>query len=778
MLNQLRLSKKVPMLVVGAAALVGIGIGTASYLTSVDSIHALTEQRLAAAAKVGITETTDYLHVIEHELRLIAEHPGTVVAVKEFAEAWKAIEAETDDPVKLMQDAYIENNPNPTGEKHLLDKGSSHVAYDALHAKYHPWFRELQQVEGYYDVFLFDTEGNLVYSVFKELDYATNFKANGGQWASSDLGKVYREVMELKGHEAFAFADFAPYGPSYDAPASFMAHGIHDKDGNTVGVLAFQMPVDRINALMAHDLGLGKSGELIFVGADGYLRNDSSSTADKNDILATKIDSPILDEAFAKGNGFGYGRLFRDEDMVIDAASFEFHGNKFAVVAMQSLEESEIPVVAIRNQMLLAGGLMLALAAVAGLFAARTVTRPINEIVGAMGQLADGKHDLELDQSERLDEIGDMIRCVKVFRENAIERVALEEASQLERDKERQRQAHMETVIASFRGAMTERLATVSEQMGVMRSSSEMLNTLAENASGQAGTASNSSESASNNVATVASATEEMSASVQEVAHQTHSTSEIVMQTVEATENTNRNVSDLSKAADRVGSIVNLIRDIAEQTNLLALNATIEAARAGDAGRGFAVVASEVKALAEQTSKATDEISTQISGIQGSVKDAADAIGDITSKVNEIRSLTTVVSSAVEEQHAATQEIAQSAKSASDSTQNSSHSIIAVTEAIEKTSKEADMVNSASDLVSEASQQLAKDVERFLLDVVQETEDRREAMRIQGGPAVKVIDSDGKLHPGKLNDLSTHGAQLVCARGVYGWSARHYSVCG
>ncbi|MEO9528915.1 methyl-accepting chemotaxis protein [Roseibium sp.] len=765
MFSKMRLSKKIPTLVIGAAAVVGVGIGFSSYLTTVDGVEQLTRDRLKTAATTSVEETLFYLHTIESELILAAESPGTVVAVKEFSAAWDAIGSSGQEPEAALQAAYITDNPHPIGEKHLLDRSETGSAYDDVHALYHPWFRKMQQDSGYYDVFLFDTEGNLIYSVFKELDYATNFSAGGGKWANTDLGEVYRKAMAITSHDDVAFEDFAPYGPSADAPASFVAHPIRMKD-KTYGVLAFQMPVDVINEMMSHVRGLGETGELALIGEDRLMRNNSGKIAGQTDILVTKLESPVIDKAFEDGLAFGYDTLNGTEKLDVEAAKFDYHGSTFAIVASQSYAEAFQAVVDIRNRMLITGLVLLGIAAVVGVFVARTITVPINGLVDSMKRLATGDTNVDVDGGARGDEIGDMFQTVAVFKENAIQRNQLEEGARIERDKERQRQGYMETLIADFKMTMSERLSTVSDQMNLMRGAATTLEEIAGNASIEAGQAGSAAVSASENVAAVAAATEEMTATVQEIANQTESTAKIVAEAVQAAETTNQDVKTLSDAAEHIGSVVNLIRDIAEQTNLLALNATIEAARAGDAGKGFAVVASEVKQLAEQTSKATDEISGRISGIQTSVKDAAGSIDHIAHKVSEIKELTSSVAGAIEEQRSANQEIARSAKSASDSTGNAATSISSVSGAVQQTSAEVGSVNSASDLVSAASATLTEEVEKFLQGVTHDVEDRRSAQRKIISEDVTILTPHGRPHKAMLVDVSTTGAQIQNMSGL------------
>jgi methyl-accepting chemotaxis protein len=433
----------------------------------------------------------------------------------------------------------------------------------------------------------------------------------------------------------------------------------------------------------------------------------------------------------------------------------------YAVPVFEGAQEATEPVLAMRNQMLVIVLSLLAVAAVAGVIGARYVIKPINGIAEAMKAMAAGQSEVELVGLDRQDVVGEMSRTVSVFRENAVARAKLERITQGERDRERRRQSHLENVIANFKTCMSDRLEMVASQMDLMRQSSSTLDELADKSFQQSTDAGSSSSTASESVTSVAAATEELTATVQEIATQTEQTNSLVNQTVEETEDTSRNITALSEAAERIGSVVSLIREIAEQTNLLALNATIEAARAGEMGRGFAVVASEVKQLAEQTAKATDEISGQIGEVQGSVRKAVSSIGNIGRKVGEVRSLTTVVASAVEEQHATTQDIAMSAQNAASGTGAAAKNMSDVAMAIQQTRGEAGTVNTATFMVADTSKGLASDVETFLNAVTEDVDDRRRSLRVPGERAIQVECSDGCVQEALLIDISVSGAQVA-----------------
>ena len=387
------------------------------------------------------------------------------------------------------------------------------------------------------------------------------------------------------------------------------------------------------------------------------------------------------------------------------------------------------------------------------------ILRSLHRITDVMRSLASGTTDVELQDLEDDTEIGDMARAIVIFRENAVERFRLESESHTERDRERHRQVFIEELIGKFRQSIEDAITAIHGQTNAMHDTAMNLSNVAKSANDEAGTAENASAGASDNVQAVASATEELVTSVQEISSQVRHTSSMVAKATETALETDRDVSSLAEAAEKIGAVISIIRDIADQTNLLALNATIEAARAGEAGKGFAVVASEVKGLANQTSKATEEISSQIAGIQGSTENAVEAIRAIASTVEEINTVTATIASAVDEQESATQEIARSIQMASDGTQLAVQNARGVAQTIHKTENEAISVQSASDLLAETAERMANVVEGFLNDVSQDVNERRESLRVKMRQVV-IIQASGRRLNGQMVDISETGCQI------------------
>jgi methyl-accepting chemotaxis protein len=349
---------------------------------------------------------------------------------------------------------------------------------------------------------------------------------------------------------------------------------------------------------------------------------------------------------------------------------------------------------------------------------ARRITGPLHRMSDAMNALAGGRLDVLVPGIGRSDEIGEMADAVEIFKSNAVARQALEaEQKDAEARAVAQRRADMHRMASDFESAIGEIVETVSQASSQLESSAGSLSTTAERSEELATTVAAASEAASTNVQSVASATEEMASSVTEISRQVQDSARMASEAVGQARSTTDRVSELSKAATRIGDVVELINTIAAQTNLLALNATIEAARAGEAGRGFAVVASEVKALAEQTSKATGEIGQQISGIQAATQESVNAIKTISGTIERLFEVSSAIAAAVEEQGAATQEIARNVQQAARGTEQVSCNITDVQRSASQTESASSEVLSAAKALSGDSNRLRHEVSKFLNSV-------------------------------------------------------------
>jgi len=365
----------------------------------------------------------------------------------------------------------------------------------------------------------------------------------------------------------------------------------------------------------------------------------------------------------------------------------------------------------------LAIGLSVALLLIgACVFSVITIARPMVALTRAMKELADGNFAMVLPGLGRKDEIGDVAAAVEGFKIKAEQRAREETETKTRQDEIAAggRKAEMRRLAESFEAAVGQIVDAVSSASTELEASATTLTSVAGHAQSLTATVAAASEQASANVQSVASATEELSSSIGEIGRQVHESARIAGDAVGQARATTERVSQLSKAATRIGDVVELINTIAGQTNLLALNATIEAARAGEAGRGFAVVASEVKALAEQTAKATGEIGQQISGIQQATQESVGAIQEISNTIEKLSGISSTIAAAVEEQGAATQEISRSVQQAAQGTQQVSTNIADVQRGAGETGSASSQVLSAAQSLSGDSNRLKLEVDKFL----------------------------------------------------------------
>ena len=354
-------------------------------------------------------------------------------------------------------------------------------------------------------------------------------------------------------------------------------------------------------------------------------------------------------------------------------------------------------------------------ALLAALFGWRGISRPIEGMTAAMGRLAAGDATLDVPGRGRRDEIGAMSAAVQVFKDNLIRARALEQESALARaGAEAQRKAAARDMADAFQRAVGGVVGGLSAAATELQATAQQMTATAAQTAAQSGSVAAAAEEAASNVGTVAAAAEELGASVQEIGRQVDGSASLAQAAVGEAGQTAILVRDLSDAAARIGDVVAMIATIAGQTNLLALNATIEAARAGEAGRGFAVVAAEVKELANQTARATEEITGQIGRIQASTGQAVAAIDGIAGRIREMSGVATGIAAAVEEQGAATQEIVRNVAQAATGAGAVTANIAGVASAAEETGAAASQVLASATELSRQSEQLGAEVARFL----------------------------------------------------------------
>jgi methyl-accepting chemotaxis protein len=363
----------------------------------------------------------------------------------------------------------------------------------------------------------------------------------------------------------------------------------------------------------------------------------------------------------------------------------------------------------------------LIIGAVSGGFAwliGRSISRPLGQLGARMRALADGALEGDIPGIERGDEVGAMAATVQIFKDNAVRIRGLEK---LDADTQArtaaERRAAMENIASDFERSVKGIVSTVATAAAGMQTTAQSMTATASDASARAATVGAASDSASNNVGTVAAAAEELSGSVTEISRQVTRSTEIANKAVGDAERTNATVKALSTGAEKIGEVVKLIHSIAAQTNLLALNATIEAARAGESGRGFAVVASEVKALANQTAKATEEISAQVSAMQASTSEAVHSIGGITETIAQMSEITGSIATSIEQQGDATREIARNIQSVAAGSSEISAHIGGVTTAAAATGLAASDVLSNARELDNQSGILRQAVDEFLVKV-------------------------------------------------------------
>ncbi len=610
-----------------------------------------------------------------------------------------------DNATVALQYSYIKANPNPLGSKHKLDKALDTSQYSQEHEQFHPIIRNYLEKFGYYDIFLVQPEtGKVVYTVFKELDYATSLI--DGPYANTGLGEAFRLANAASSPDFVAITDFKQYFPSYEAPAGFVASPIF-AGSEKIGVLVFQFPLDRLNVIMKERAGMGKSGETYLVGADLLMRSDSFLDPNNHSVVASfrhpdkgKVDTQASHAALKGETGKNIIIDYNGNPVLSAYTPITFEGLRWALLAEIDEAEAFAAIKALKWVSGIVAIIGIAVIVVIALLVTRAIVRPVTGVVTSLTDLSQGEGDL----TTRLpvsgnDEVGDLARRFNEFM-NKLHTMVKDIIKGVE----------------TLSSSSTE-LSAISQQMSASAeqtsAKSNTVATSAEEMSANMNSVSAAMEQSSTNTGMVASAAEEMTATISEIAQNAEKARTISVQAVDQTNGAGRQMAELGQAAQAIGKVTETITEISEQTNLLALNATIEAARAGEAGKGFAVVANEIKELAKQTAEATLNIKLQIEGIQkstGTTVKSIDQIGQVMEGVNEI---VATIATAVEEQSVSTKEIADNIAQASRGIDEVNENVAQSSKVSEDITKEIGEVNQASGEMANSSSQVRMSAEEL-----------------------------------------------------------------
>ncbi len=662
-----RLSFRLPVFIAVVIALVALSLDVLVSKTGREEAQYQANLQLQLLIDSRTDQLETWFENIALKTRTLSAAPSVVSAMDEFASNWQVLpEAVRED---IFKD-YTSLSPYGPGERHNLDRAEGEHPYHEVHARYHDFMRYFNETNSFYDVFLVNPEGDIVYSVFKESDFAQS--VTSGALAEQGIGHAFEKSLK-ETQDVTHFSSFDAYGPSNGAVAAFAGSRITNDAGDVLGVLIVQVNVDEFTSILNNATGLSDTAETFIVDDAGHLVADSRFadgpkafdyiTVTDHIAAALGGETVIVDDAVGLSN----------PSVIAEAKPISFDGAVYALVVEVSQDEVFAHLYQQRNLIAFASLVLIAVMGILATAYIRTVTRALGKLSAQMLSISEGDFDLSISATERGDEIGDIGRTLVGF-QSKLASAANQEAERKKDQAEQQRILDVlrgglvdlaggnlskpidEKLSAQYDGLRTDFNETLQKLSDTIMNVVQAAGSIRQGANEISQSSDDLSNRTENQAATLeqtAAALDQLTASVKSAADGAKSVENIVIEAQSEAEQSGRIVADaiaamneIEKSSEHISQIIGVIDDIAFQTNLLALNAGVEAARAGEAGKGFAVVASEVRALAQRSSEAAKEIKTLISGSAKEVERGVDlvggagtALGNIVQRVNHISEL-------------------------------------------------------------------------------------------------------------------------------------------
>jgi|SaaInlStandDraft_1057018.scaffolds.fasta_scaffold24000_1 methyl-accepting chemotaxis protein len=774
--------KIIASLVIGCIAPVLI-IGYMGFSTGKESLYQASFNQLKSVKGTKARQIEAYFGQIRHQIKTFSENRMVVEAMGKFKESFHAIKSEVkwkgedvvryresvkkyndslflpdlyknqledkrrpasdflpkDEKILYLQHQYISNNPEELGSKLEMNQSGDGSTYDKHHGTFHPNVKSYLESFGYYDIFLVDDKtGHIVYSVYKEADYATSLF--DGPYKDTNFAEVVREAAKATEKDFIRLIDFENYEPSYDAPASFIASPVFDGE-KRIGVAVFQMPIEIINNIMTGNKswvadGLGTSGETYLVGEDQKMRSISRFLLDAPEeyysaLAAAGTEDGVIEKIKKLETSLGLQSVnsiasknaingksgteivndYRGEPVLSSYSPLAIEDMNWAILSEIDVVEAFAPVDSLLFWILIVGLILVVISIVVAVILAKTITRPILETTSAISAMNQGDGDLtqRLDLEKRTKDeayaLAEQFNGFIAKIQNMVQEV-IEVSHTLNKSADAG-QGEAENLNAASK-EMLERLSSSSASV--------------EEISANLKSVSGSSQEITSNMEEVSSSVQGMIGNAKEMAKECESGSSRASGANEQAQKTQLVMGKLNEVASQIKQVVEVIRGIADKTDLLALNATIESASAGEAGKGFAVVANEVKALAQQTQTATGEIDELALQILESAQQAEEASSNTAGMIEDLRKSVESISDGIGSLSSSASQIGASVDSSTQGAQEISHAISEISAGAQEMSKsiiEVDTMSKENQERSSSMEQSAQGLQNLAGDLAE-----------------------------------------------------------